>query len=1234
MKLGPNEYVSAWCSSAAARLEIANQQIRAFDEACDQFSSMLVQHVETLTEPPVDNGRPIQFGGGLELFELEQWVRETLTLETFGAIEASAALLESFGGRRDAGDRSSTASAQIALRSVSDAVLQHADAFRSYRDPALSKQAPIQLLDALRTVAPPLPAKRTEASFLFVPEHKRAARTKVAFWTLGVSALVALGAQNGFVWLAFVAIAGYFGASAMVSANADSDFEAAIKSADRDTSAIKSAVAALHQQATTALSTVARYMYERLDKLAVEATEALGQARDYAIANPPPQPVRKGISLGAPCIPPIQSFLNLREEPFDFSDFANASLVHIAELETIKTAVASGVRVSAFGLWKDYGYNDKDFHYHFRLGEVGGGSAGQICRMPGPKSSFPDCALVAAHDVSLSAGFLEPKRLAELPNAPDQPIGIALYSDRLSWNPLPSRTAHIEIDHVDQIRVFVDSGCDAGLVARHLCSEVLAASDPGRARFMFIEPGKLAEAYRMFGALNESDATRLGDRLFITHVNELGTAVDALRSFVGRVKEAMTRRGDGERRITANLKDGDQAAFVQRAVVVIDSTEETRWAEKDRRRLREYLDEIIELANVGSSEGSVLVIRLERAGETSPTAPIDDRVVVMRASGEGYQFPNGPRVERPPHLSNHDAAACADAWIASAKKANSALLQSSVAFDWSDTEKSDTRHGLEVEIGKHGADRAAMLVLGKEQAHHAICIGRTGSGKTNLFHVIISNLVRRYSPDELEMYLLDFKEGVEFSVYAELALPHCRAVAIDADRGFGLSVLTHLKKELSRRANVFQAAGVGIASLEKYEVKTGLNMPRIVLVIDEFQVLLQAGEKTAGAAPGAAANALEDLVRRGRSFGLHVILGSQTLAGRELTSATLGQLALRIVLPSSAADATMLLGEQTISTQLRAPGDAVVWRAGQGEVSDSHLAKIFQSNLDDLDELVGSIKEHSRTNNQIVRAPFVFRGNGQNELNEVLPHLRSATSGKKKQNQMVFALGASMAFGEQPIGVLRDSRCRNILFVHRDDGTRTSFVYSAIESFLEIQTDARVLILDLESTADFDGRPMIEKAAEAFGDRVRALSSDELSTEIDQLLERAKAGRFEHRTMFAIVGAGRSALSRSAAFNELLKIGPEAGLHVLASCDSVKNLERFAERASISEFGTRALGPASAGDSQRLLDGNDAETLAAEHQYVIIDDQAQNKIVRSQVLTSNLQRTVAAERSVKELADV
>ena len=74
--------------------------------------------------------------------------------------------------------------------------------------------------------------------------------------------------------------------------------------------------------------------------------------------------------------------------------------------------------------------------------------------------------------------------------------------------------------------------------------------------------------------------------------------------------------------------------------------------------------------------------------------------------------------------------------------------------------------------------------------------------------MLITNLALRYSPDEVELYLIDFKKGVEFKAYATHELPHARVIAIESEREFGLSVLQRLDAELRTRGDLFRDAGV------------------------------------------------------------------------------------------------------------------------------------------------------------------------------------------------------------------------------------------------------------------------------------------------------------------------------------------------------------------------------------------------------------------------------------------
>src|SRR5262249_56670757 len=120
----------------------------------------------------------------------------------------------------------------------------------------------------------------------------------------------------------------------------------------------------------------------------------------------------------------------------------------------------------------------------------------------------------------------------------------------------------------------------------------------------------------------------------------------------------------------------------------------------------------------------------------------------------------------------------------------------------------DSRKGLAVPIGRSGATKQQVFQVGQGTAEHALVAGKTGSGKSALLHALITNLALTYSPDEAELYLIDFKKGVEFQGYAAHRLPHARVVAIESEREFGLSVLQRLDGILKERGDKFRDASV------------------------------------------------------------------------------------------------------------------------------------------------------------------------------------------------------------------------------------------------------------------------------------------------------------------------------------------------------------------------------------------------------------------------------------------
>jgi hypothetical protein len=214
-------------------------------------------------------------------------------------------------------------------------------------------------------------------------------------------------------------------------------------------------------------------------------------------------------------------------------------------------------------------------------------------------------------------------------------------------------------------------------------------------------------------------------------------------------------------------------------------------------------------------------------------------------------------------------------------------------------------HGLIAPIGDStdGDGRLIEVALGDDPPH-ALIGGPSGSGKTNLLYAWLAALTTRYGPEELALYLLDFKEGVSFARFVpgprdSSWLPQVRLAGlnVNADREFGLAMLRHLSEELRTRAQAAKRHDAAKLSELRAEDPGGV-WPRLVAVIDEFQVLLAGRDAVADEA----VCLLEDLARRGRSQGIHLILASQDVSGIEALwgrSGLIGQFTLRIALPKA-----------------------------------------------------------------------------------------------------------------------------------------------------------------------------------------------------------------------------------------------------------------------------------------------------------------------------------------------
>lgn len=158
---------------------------------------------------------------------------------------------------------------------------------------------------------------------------------------------------------------------------------------------------------------------------------------------------------------------------------------------------------------------------------------------------------------------------------------------------------------------------------------------------------------------------------------------------------------------------------------------------------------------------------------------------------------------------------------------------------------------------------------GRDGPHGLVC-GKTGSGKSDFLRTFVTSLALSSPPSAMAFLLFDLKEGSGLDVLAEL--PHTLGVVTNLDPGEVQRALDTLDVERSRRQATLKRAGHdNLESYQQSEAGRAEPIPRLVVVVDEFPVLNEDFPD--------GINRLVRLARLGRSAGIHLVLGTQTITG-------------------------------------------------------------------------------------------------------------------------------------------------------------------------------------------------------------------------------------------------------------------------------------------------------------------------------------------------------------------
>lgn len=535
------------------------------------------------------------------------------------------------------------------------------------------------------------------------------------------------------------------------------------------------------------------------------------------------------------------------------------------------------------------------------------------------------------------------------------------------------------------------------------------------------------------------------------------------------------------------------------------------------------------------------------------------------------------------------------------------------------------------------------------QGSHAILAGQTGSGKTHLLHVLITGLAARYSPQELQLLLIEGRSGSELAVYRRL--PQAQLICVRTQPAIARNVCADYVAEMEERYELFRESGA--ADLEDYRQRSGRPLPRKLLLIEDYPQLFE-GEEERGS------QLLMRILEKGRAAGLHVVLIANAFHARGLPTAALTDIQIRVALslPPDYVQGLQLFGAESkrLIRDLVAPGQVLLNdRSGRNEGSHAGaVAQLPRSGPDSVPEIVQEIVRQHGSPGQpqvldgrdaavVTDNPFVKRWIGA-------PPTPAALETLARQSPRKGGFGLpTWSAAERPIGlwlgrrfdvrghalcVLRRAPAENLLVLGAHREIRNRMLASALAALPALVTPSALEITLLDGLGpDLPGGRMLLLACQqlaAEGAHVVVAREGALEAPLAALAgSMGTDGRTRllivaepetlsalhlHPGHFAPPGTGAAAHLRT-----LLTRGPQQGLHVILSASGLAALSTVLSPArELRHFNHRAVQGMSEEDSMTLLASLAAARIGAQTDHpfaALLVDQSQG--ARAGVLFSS-----------------
>ena len=467
---------------------------------------------------------------------------------------------------------------------------------------------------------------------------------------------------------------------------------------------------------------------------------------------------------------------------------------------------------------------------------------------------------------------------------------------------------------------------------------------------------------------------------------------------------------------------------------------------------------------------------------------------------------------------------------------------------------------------------------------HCFIIGQSGTGKSVFLHDVIIGAMAKYSPEELELYLMDFKiGGVEFNRYKNEK--HVKALLVDnSDIQITLEILRDINNKMRERGKLLRACGV--SNIVEYNaVNPDKKMPRIVFIADECHVMFPTMNSKEAKLYREISEILQKIAKEGRSQGVHLVLATQTIAQAEISSEILNNISDFYLLKCSPSDSERLVRDSSDTTsQLK---------TGQVLHHDIDNDVVFKSTYLPTPEALDIIKKIKAKTKGFENDQFYFVGSQIFEIDDEVKSLLT-----KKTS---IALGRSIDTKMEPVIIpLRNEYADNVmLFGINDEEQVSRTAMASIQSLLISNKSIKIKVInclptDLKNTTkmlrDLEGKGKIELLNHSScGPELQSIATSiknrdaeptvlyilgqerfrELRMDMEIATEKPAADSddfgFDSSTFSGSGSSDADFNSYQKVIEYILKNGAEVGVHVVLQIDKPKQL-LFSDYMSAKEF--------------------------------------------------------------------